>query len=61
MVNVTDFEVYGCWTSPESKVECECGTVMEQVPEEGHFNSKYWALKRNDGMVLKCCPKGCAV
>lgn len=59
MAMVKDYEVYGCWTSPESGTQCRCGEVLKEVPEEGHYNSQYWRLKRNDGMVLKCCPKGC--
>ncbi len=62
MKMITDYEVEGCWTSPKSKSNCRlCGTLMQSIPKEGHFNSKYWELTRRDGMILKCCPEGCNV
>jgi len=57
---VTDYEVYGCWTYEDVKGVCpKCSSTLELVPEEGHYNSKYWRLKRDDGLDLYCCPKGC--
>ena len=62
MKQVTDYEVEGCWSSPNTKTKCRCcGTKLEPVPIKGHYNTKYWILKRNDGLLLFCCPKGCNV
>ena len=62
MKMIIDYEVEGCWTSPKSKSKCRlCGTEMQPVPEKNHFNSQYWKLTRDDGIILKCCPKGCSV
>lgn len=61
---IKDYEVEGCWTTKKSerKRKCRnCGALEELVPEEGHFNSRYWNLKRNDGLDLFCCPNGCSV
>lgn len=40
MKMITDYEVYGNWSTHENP-------------------SKYWQLKRNDGLYLYCCPNGC--
>ena len=62
MKKITDYEVEGCWTSPKSKSKCRlCGTEMQSVPKENHYNSQYWGLERNDGLILVCCPEGCDV
>ena len=62
MKMITDYEVEGGWTTKEAKSKCRnCGTIKELVPEKGHYNSKYWELKRNDGLDLFCCPNGCSV
>ncbi len=58
---VTEYEVEGAWSSLKNKSKCRlCGTVLEPVPRDGHFNSQYWRLERNDGQILKCCPEGCS-
>ena len=59
---VTDYEVEGCWTyeRENNPSRCRyCGSILEKVPIEGHYNSQYWNLKRNDGLDLFCCPNGC--
>lgn len=57
---ITKYEVEGCWSSINSKSKCRyCGTKLEEVPKKGHCNSKYWALQRDDGTFLMCCPDGC--
>ncbi len=62
MKMITDYEVEGCWSRPKSKRKCRlCGTEMELVPKENHYNSQYWRLARDDGTMLVCCPKGCDV
>jgi hypothetical protein len=59
---ITNYEVEGCWSSSKSGIKCRaCGTEMQSVPKENHYNSKYWRLSRNDGLGLVCCPKGCNV
>jgi len=63
MKMVNDYEVEGCWTSMDKKEKprCrKCGSILKLVPKEKHFNSRYWKLQRNDGLLLACCPKGCA-
>lgn len=60
MEMIIDYPVEGCWSgSSDRKCRC-CGSTLELVPKGGHFNSRYWELKRNDGMYLYCCPKGCS-
>lgn len=62
MKNIMDYEVEGCWTTQKAKGRCaNCGTYLQLVPACGHFNSKYKKLKKDDGRVLFCCPKGCSV
>jgi len=62
MKTITDYEVEGCWTSPKLERKCRlCGTEMQLVPRENHYNSQYWKFERNDGTILVCCPKGCDV
>ena len=67
MKMVTKYEVEGCWTCdpvlPNKKQSMcgACGTVLKRTPEDGHFNSTYWNLKRNDGLEMRCCPNGCSV
>ncbi len=61
---VTTYEVEGCWSTQNllksSPTRCrKCGSIMEPVPQEGHFNSKYWELQRLEDEVLVCCPEGC--
>ena len=52
--------VYGCWGCQKSESICgHCNAKLIIVPRDGHPNSKFWALERDDGMVLKCCPAGC--
>jgi len=60
---VTEYEVEGSWTdlSKKDRSRCRsCGSILEAVPQEGHFNSQYHYLKRDDGLDLVCCPKGCS-
>jgi len=62
MEMITNYEVEGSWTTKKVKSKCRyCGALQELVPETGHYNSKYWELKRNDGLNLFCCPHGCSV
>jgi hypothetical protein len=62
---ITDYEVEGCWTSfdlPDRKTKCRyCGAELIICPKENHFNSKYWELQRNDGLLLAVCPNDCSV
>jgi hypothetical protein len=53
-------DVEGCWSlrSPERMVCRHCGVGMVECPKEGHPNSKYWNLRRNDE-VLYVCSVGC--
>lgn len=58
---ITEHEVEGGWSSLNHVSKCRnCGAITEFVPKEGHYNSKYWVLQRNDGLFLKCCPNGCS-
>ncbi len=58
----TDYEVEGCWSSKKITSHCRlCGKKLERVPVKGHYNSKYWELKRDDGQILVCCPNNCNV
>jgi len=60
MKKETKFEVYGCWSFEGTVGICpKCASKLQVVPQVGHFNSKYWELKRNDGLDLYCCPNGC--
>lgn len=62
MENIIDYEVEGCWTGKKIVSQCRlCGTKFIKVPRKGHYNSKYWELERNDGLILVCCPKNCNV
>jgi len=62
MKKKTNYEVEGCWSIKKILSRCRaCGTKFQQVPRQGHYNSKYWELERNDGQVLVCCPNGCNV
>lgn len=62
MIKITDYEVEGCWTGLKSKGACRnCGTIYENVPKDGHFNSQYLELQKHDEERLVCCPKGCSV
>ena len=57
---VTDYEVEGCWGTVGPNSKCRrCQTPLVECPREGHYNSQYWRLERNDGCVLKICPNGC--
>ena len=63
---ITDYEVEGTWVKVNSDGiadhKCrKCGANHVLVPREGHFNSKYWDLQRNDGLYLVSCPEGCSV
>jgi hypothetical protein len=59
---IKDYEVYGYWATPSDKHKCSiCGATLESVPKEGHFNSRYLGLKKNDGCELLCCPNGCSL
>ena len=62
MENKTDYEVEGCWSDNKITSHCRlCGKRFVQVPKEGHYNSRYWKLKRDDGQILVCCPNNCNV
>jgi hypothetical protein len=55
-------EVYGGWMSPNLVHKCgACDSELVICPREGHFNSKFWQLERDDGMVLFICPKECPI
>jgi hypothetical protein len=63
MKMIKDYEVEGCWTSEKriKRGNCRsCGAMFERVPKDGHYNSKYWELERDDGQILVCCPSGCS-
>ena len=53
-------EVYGCWSSSARKCN-SCGEEMVLCPREGHPNSKFWKLERDDGTRLFVCPNNCPV
>jgi len=53
-------QIYGCWGIPNHPHECEvCGSELIECPREGHPNSKFWKLEREDGLVLLVCPNNC--
>lgn len=47
------------WWSRRKGSECICGTKGKLVPKEGHPNSEYWRLQREDEELLYYCPAGC--
>jgi len=52
--------ISGCWGICDYPHKCEeCGSVLVQCPREGHPNSGFWELEREDGLVLKICPNNC--
>jgi len=52
--------IFGYWTSPKYLGKClKCGGEMILCPREGHLNSKFWKLERNDGLILVVCPNNC--
>lgn len=51
-------QIRGCWSSVVPKC-MGCKTAMVVCPREGHPNSHFWVLERNDGMTLYVCPNGC--
>ncbi len=52
--------VIGGWFTEECNHTCpKCDSVMILCPRDGHPNSKYWSLDRNDGHALHVCPKYC--
>jgi len=57
----TTIQVYGYWaTSSKYLGSCaKCGKKMILCPREGHPNSKFWELERDDGCVLVVCPNNC--
>jgi len=64
MKMILEYEVEGSWSSTKSKHKgrCRiCGALLKEVPKEGHFNSRYWHLKRTPDEILVCCPAGCSV
>lgn len=64
MKMILDYEVEGSWSVKKSKHKSRCrvcGALLKEVPQEGHFNSRYWHLKRTPDEILVCCPKGCKV
>lgn len=57
-----DYEVEGCWSGLASKTKCRnCGTLLEEVPKEGHPNSDYWELQQHSKERLICCPNNCSI
>lgn len=57
---IKDYEVEGCWTGLKSQSKCRlCGTLLETVPKQGHYNSRYWELQKHDEERLVCCLNGC--
>jgi len=53
--------IYGGWhwTSSELSPKCiYCKADCVECPESDHPNSKYWALER-DNQILIVCPNGC--
>ena len=57
-------DVFGWWTTRKSfstqDQKCsKCKVDMEEVPKEGHPNSKYWELQQHKDEVLVACPKRC--
>jgi hypothetical protein len=62
---ITDYEVEGSWSTLidgfKSGRKCRlCGEINVKCPETDHYNSKFWELKRNDGLDLVICPNGCS-
>ena len=54
--------IIGCWThkSRFGISDCPiCGAILILTPKEGHRNSKYWNLQRDDDELLLCCPNNC--
>lgn len=57
----TDYEVEGGWSTLKNGTRCRaCGEKLIEVPKEGHYNSKYWKLKKDDRCLLLCCPNNCS-
>ena len=53
-------QIFGYWTSFEHLGKClKCGSEMILCPREGHLNSKFWELERDDGLILVVCPNNC--
>jgi len=53
-------ETVGCWGAIGHPGTChKCGAPLVDCPREGHPNSRYWALERDDGMTLYVCPNDC--
>lgn len=51
--------VFGYWAK-SNDIHCPiCGKKVINCPREGHPNSKYWEMERNDGMKLFVCSRGC--
>jgi hypothetical protein len=65
MKMILDTEVEGCWTF-ESRLTSDpprcrnCGAILEPVPDQGHFNSRYLNRKLHPADTLVCCPDGCS-
>jgi len=52
--------VYGVWSLPRHNSRCAwCNSVLVKCPKEGHPNSQYLGLAKDDGCILKVCPNGC--
>jgi len=52
-------DIFGFWTSRKDSKCVHCQEFLILCPKEGHPNSKYWSLQRNDGAELFVCPNGC--
>lgn len=53
-------EIEGCWTGLDTKGKCRnCGSLLKEVPKEGHPNSNYWELQQHGKEILACCPNNC--
>ena len=56
----TKYQVVGGWREPDELGNCvKCGKSNIVCPKEGHFNSDFWELVKDDGLVLYVCPSGC--
>lgn len=52
--------INGCWGILDYPHKCaKCGSVLIECPREGHPNSRFWELEKEDGQILKICPQNC--
>ncbi len=47
-------KMLGCW-SGNAGTCAQCHKPMQETPREGHPNSPYWSLERDDGLKLYNC------